>query len=61
MDILITGNTGYFTKETILRAFPEDTVVVCGESHEDEKDGSIRWFDKPIMSEEFRIPRASVR
>ncbi len=54
MDILVTGNTGYFTKETLLEAFPGDNIVVCGHSHDDEKDDKIRWFNKPIMSEEFQ-------
>ena len=55
MDVLLVGNDGYFNKETILEAFPGDTVVVCGSSHENERDGSIRWVNQPIMSEEFRM------
>ncbi len=53
MEVLLTGNTGYFNKEAIQTAFPKDTVVVCGPGHEDDKNENIRWFDKTIMSDEF--------
>ncbi len=53
MEVLFTGNTGYFNKEAIKTAFPKDTVVVCGPGHEAGKDENIRWFDKTIMSDEF--------
>ena len=54
MEILVTGNTGYFTTDTLRMAFPEDRVVVCGNDHEEEKEENVRWYKRPIMSEEFK-------
>lgn len=54
MEVLLTGNTGYLNKESLQTIFPKDTVVVCSESHEDDKQENIRWFKKDIMSNEFQ-------
>ncbi len=54
MEVLLTGNTGYFNKESLQNIFPKDTVVVCSESHEDDKQDNIRWFKKDVMGDEFQ-------
>ena len=53
MDVLLAGNTGYWTKEALMLAFPEDNVVICDSEHEDARDGRIKWFKQPIISEKF--------
>ena len=54
MDVLVAGNTGYWTVEALNRAFPEDNIVVCDADHEEDKEGRIKWFCQPIMSERFQ-------
>ncbi len=54
MEVLLTGNTGYFNKESLQTIFPKDTVVVCSESHEDDKQDNVRWFKKDVMGDEFQ-------
>lgn len=53
MDVLLAGNTAYWTKDALMLAFPEDNVVICDTTHEDAKDGRIKWFQQPIISEKF--------
>ena len=54
MDVLVAGNTGYWTSNALIAAFPEDNIVVCDIEHEDDKEGRIKWFGQPIMSERFQ-------
>ncbi len=44
MNTLIIGNVGYWTEETLKRAFPEDSIILCGTNCEDKKSGNIKWF-----------------
>ncbi len=53
MDVLVAGNTGYWTTEALNHAFPGDNIVVCDTEHEDGKDSRVRWFNQPIISEKF--------
>ncbi len=54
MDVLVAGNTGYWTAEALDLAFPEDNIVVCDADREDDREGRIKWFSQPIMSERFQ-------
>ena len=54
MGTLLVGNTGYWTTRTIMQAFPNEEVVICATSHEDEKDGRIKWFNVATMDERLK-------
>ncbi len=53
MDVLVAGNTGYLTKDALLKAFPQDSVVVLGKDIVGSKEGHIKWFNESILSEKF--------
>ncbi len=44
MNTLIIGNVGYWTEETLKKAFPEDSIIICGTNCEDKKSDNIKWF-----------------
>ena len=44
MNTLIIGNVGYWTEETLKKAFPEDSIIICGTNCEDKKSNNIKWF-----------------
>ena len=54
MDTLLVGNTSYFRKDEISVACHGDMVVVCDCTRDANKEGSITWFDQPVMSAKFR-------
>ena len=50
MDIFVTGNTSFLSLNNVKKAFPNDTVIICGEDSEDEKLGKVRSFSFGIMN-----------
>ena len=54
MDTLVVGSNGYFSKESLELAFGKDNVILCGSELDSKKEGTIRWFKKPIMGDEFK-------
>ncbi|MBO6240259.1 MAG: NAD(P)-dependent oxidoreductase [Butyrivibrio sp.] len=54
MDTLVVGSNGYFSKESLELAFGKDNIILCGNDLESKKDGTVRWFGKSIIGEEFK-------
>ena len=54
MDTLVVGSNGYFSKESLELAFGKDNIILCGNDLDSKKDGTVRWFGKSIIGEEFK-------
>lgn len=53
-DTLLCGNVSYFNEEHLKMIFGEQHVVLMARDLETRRSGHIRWFQSPLMGEDFR-------